>query len=708
MAEYLSAEDLENAKQDAATLGEVVNADNQSTVESRLGEVYPSLANALYTVIQAGGFEPFQTQTALLASVPTVPKKAAYALDTGKVWFWNGSSWADTGLSALDQAKADATAKANAAQNAAITAAASDASTKATTAETNAKNYADANPLFKPAQPSSSDNLDNITVAGIYQIYHDTRAKELGLPTGLAGQVYVGGVTVGTPFVYQTYINTNGEVYQRVNAAGVWSAWNGLARKSLTTTDNLNTITREGFYQAAKSVATQANNYPFVSSDAIVLVTSTTTTVRQQVLSAAGSAHRTATISSGVVTWGVWRGIQYPAASIGNLDGFISLGTPNYVSLTDIATIGGHLDNATVSGAYHSILRATATTENGFPITGQTGFLTIRAAATKGLTSQMWQTYDGWAMRWGSYASDNIVWQPWKGFKNTGTGVVDIATGSSGATIKPNLVLYGSSTLWYLSSAMANLATRKNMALKNHALSGDTLAAAGLSQGSNIVTVAFATSPIMQGVAMPVTITNEFEGNIRGVRNFELSNGVKGDLDYDNATFKATNAPVDGVAVTVGEPYRVTEPAWLRVRDGVYVINIGKNNMSSSVDNSDEIFADTVKMINYLPAGTQFIVGGHYSNQIGTTNAQHHSNVFAVNAKLKAKYGLLYFDINELLFDDATWIKLGLTKTSDDIAAIAAQRLPPSLAIDLAHLSTAMSAELALHIENKLTALGYI
>lgn len=102
---YFSPEVSENAFEDALTLGAVVNSDENAIVESRLGATYPSLAKALYTVIQSGGFEPFTTEAALLASVPTVPKKAAKALDTKKVWYWNGSAWVDTGLSELDQAK---------------------------------------------------------------------------------------------------------------------------------------------------------------------------------------------------------------------------------------------------------------------------------------------------------------------------------------------------------------------------------------------------------------------------------------------------------------------------------------------------------------------------------------------------------------------------------------------------------------------------
>lgn len=196
MAEYLSPEDLEAAHANVATLGEVVNGDNQTMVESPNGEVYPSLAKALYTVIQSGGFEPFVTEAALIASVPAVPKKAAYAVDTLKVWYWNGSSWADTGLSALDRAKA----------------------------------YADANPLFKPATLTTGQDV--LTLAeGRYRIPSITVGDSLlNMPTAPYKYGYIDvGLSGGTtqykvirffPYGRDTNFYTNSS-YE----AGVWSGW---------------------------------------------------------------------------------------------------------------------------------------------------------------------------------------------------------------------------------------------------------------------------------------------------------------------------------------------------------------------------------------------------------------------------------------------------------------------------------------------------
>ena len=108
----VTREKLINADIDVENLGKAVN--EFGVVNPRYGEAYPTLPSAIQEVIETGGFEPFLTEAALLASTPVLSIKAAKALDTGKIWYWDGA-WHDTGLSELDQAKeyADQEIKAN-------------------------------------------------------------------------------------------------------------------------------------------------------------------------------------------------------------------------------------------------------------------------------------------------------------------------------------------------------------------------------------------------------------------------------------------------------------------------------------------------------------------------------------------------------------------------------------------------------------------
>ncbi|WP_313390346.1 hypothetical protein [Acinetobacter sp.] len=101
--QVITVQKLIDADKDATSLDTFINGTDSATVTTRKLRTYPSLAKAVKQVIETGGFEPFATETALLASVPNVSKKAAKALDTKKIWYWDGSSWTDTGLSELDQ-----------------------------------------------------------------------------------------------------------------------------------------------------------------------------------------------------------------------------------------------------------------------------------------------------------------------------------------------------------------------------------------------------------------------------------------------------------------------------------------------------------------------------------------------------------------------------------------------------------------------------
>lgn len=103
MVDLVTKQELANAKIDTKDLGEALNL--KKTITPRYGDNFKSLPLAIQEVIETGGFEPFATEVALKASVPILAKKASYALDTHKIWLWNGSAWGDTGLSTLDQAK---------------------------------------------------------------------------------------------------------------------------------------------------------------------------------------------------------------------------------------------------------------------------------------------------------------------------------------------------------------------------------------------------------------------------------------------------------------------------------------------------------------------------------------------------------------------------------------------------------------------------
>ena len=103
--QVITVQKLIDADKDATSLDTFISGTDTATVTTRKGRTYPSLAKAVKQVMETGGFEPFETEVQLLASIPTVEKKAAKALDTKKVWYWDGAKWNDTGLSEYDLAK---------------------------------------------------------------------------------------------------------------------------------------------------------------------------------------------------------------------------------------------------------------------------------------------------------------------------------------------------------------------------------------------------------------------------------------------------------------------------------------------------------------------------------------------------------------------------------------------------------------------------
>lgn len=213
----VSVQKLENADKDADSLNKFVNGAETEGVKTRLNVEYPTLANAVRQIMETGGFEPFATEAALLASRPTLTKKASYALDTHRIFLWESGAWENTGLSALERAnqdattkanaaqaaaQADATTKANAAQAAAITAAQADATTKANQALSDAKDFSNNNPLFKPVISSGNQDLNNITTIGFYAFSNSAAQTAINSP-----------VTVG--FTLEV-LPTNTAIIQRI------------------------------------------------------------------------------------------------------------------------------------------------------------------------------------------------------------------------------------------------------------------------------------------------------------------------------------------------------------------------------------------------------------------------------------------------------------------------------------------------------------
>lgn len=673
--ELMSLDDMANGHLDVATLGEAANEDK--VITSRLGKQYPSAPMASRLLVENGllGATPYPTHANMLAEGAGLPNDSYAVVANDSTIAKNGfyqkiaGAWVFLKWNPLAQSK----------------------------------DYTDSNALFKPQRLESTSTIDNIKLAGIYHVPTAAIATALNLPDASEGQLYVSGNTKddGTGYVFQTYINKNGNTYQRVNTGSSWTAWSGNYIGIASFNKNLNDYKEKGSYHVfTGGMATAANNYPFVGTGGILTVMIDEGIIRQNYVSAKGTAQRFGITSNGVTTWQGWSGVEYDSTQIAKISAFLKEGSQPYKVVTSIAEITGNLNTLLIAGAYFINSGTVATTANGFPITGSGGFLDVKINAS-GAVHQLWTNINGYAYRWGAISGGVATWQPWRGAKNDQNGIIDL---TAIATSNKKLVVYGSSTMWYLTDEFQELAARKNLDLLTYAISGDTIAGTGLGSGASKVEFTFPNGEIIKETYVPVIVTSSFGNYMRKLILLELSNGVKGTFNPLTSSFYATN--IEGVmTIPIDEVYSV-KSYWVSPDDGVYVIDTGKNDVSSSTDSSQFIIDKTIDIVNNLPKNSNFIVGGHHSNT--DSNDTHRNAVDSINAALKAKYGLKYFDINDILFSDATWTKLGLTKTAADITAINERRLPPSLSRDNAHLSPAMDIELALVVENKLTSLGYI
>ncbi|HFX6314461.1 TPA: exo-alpha-sialidase, partial [Acinetobacter baumannii] len=72
MADIITREQLENASLDADSLEVFISGTDMEDVLTRLGQQYPSLAKLVRILMETGGWKAYQTEAALLATVPIV------------------------------------------------------------------------------------------------------------------------------------------------------------------------------------------------------------------------------------------------------------------------------------------------------------------------------------------------------------------------------------------------------------------------------------------------------------------------------------------------------------------------------------------------------------------------------------------------------------------------------------------------------------
>lgn len=181
-------------------------------------------------------------------------------------------------------------------------------------------------------------------------------------------------------------------------------------------------------------------------------------------------------------------------------------------------------------------------------------------------------------------------------------------------------------------------------------------------------------------------------------------NGVAGELSYADGAFtftrttagQATASPAASEFIpTIGPQYR----------DAVNLIWAGKNDPATDWQGT---IARTDDAFNWLaPLVRRSLILGHFVDRDDTVGSATYNKVRDVNAAHKARYGVLFVDIQAYLASEQLWADTGITPTSEDLSAQTNLIKPPSVSADSGHLNAAGYQGVCKFIIRHITSLGW-
>jgi len=189
--------------------------------------------------------------------------------------------------------------------------------------------------------------------------------------------------------------------------------------------------------------------------------------------------------------------------------------------------------------------------------------------------------------------------------------------------------------------------------------------------------------------------------------------GVPGTLTRTTSdtvfTFTRTTT---GTAVAVsGAPVFV--PDFAGHAGDTAVILLGRNNVSYSVQGADASIAEHVekgiaRIVNWLTAQVKHVlVISNTTTQAETSGSGGYATIADINARLAVAYPTRFLNLRSYLVNQAIY-DLGITPTTADNTAMAADTLPPSIMDDNTHWSKNTAVLVAAQINNYLTTRGWV
>lgn len=175
--------------------------------------------------------------------------------------------------------------------------------------------------------------------------------------------------------------------------------------------------------------------------------------------------------------------------------------------------------------------------------------------------------------------------------------------------------------------------------------------------------------------------------------------GVPGTLTRTGATtgtFARTSSG-SATAVTPGTPFVPADGA--AFRSASQVIFAGRNDLGYQPGGYpaivDRVVAATVAMMEHADAYSKRVLLVGTITAVGETRGTaNYTDVVAINTRLQDLYPTRFFDLRSYLVNDAL-DDLGLTPTGPDLAAVAADGVPPSVMYDSVHFKAITAAKVA-------------
>lgn len=272
------------------------------------------------------------------------------------------------------------------------------------------------------------------------------------------------------------------------------------------------------------------------------------------------------------------------------------------------------------------------------------------------------------------------------------------------------VIAYGSSTLAYMSTGMNNMVSDLGAKYISNARGGQIIETLTALQGSSPILLTFKKCTLSsKGMRASVQLKQENrigDLNAKGSFNVVLSNKLKGVLDLDREEFKINNTI--NVCQNKEKEYVVNFGYTKYRKNGIHIFNIGKNNITKGNYSVKQIIEAHNTMVEFIKTegNNKFIVAGYFVDR--GMNEEKKQAVLGVNAALKAKYGLKYFDMQDYLMSAQIWTDLNITPTQDDLDKQALGELAVSLSRDAKHLSADVDTLIVERLKQKLQTLGYL